>query len=401
MRPKLRQIQPQWIEQDGRPALLLRDPLGLSDRMLAVPQPLALLLALCDGTRDESALRAALEIRAGVRLSPSALSGILQQLDEAFLLDNERFAAAQQAAVDEFRSAPARAPALAGSGYPDSVEALAATLQDCMAPAANQPAEAAVRGLVSPHIDYQRGGSVYGQVWAASAAAARQADVAIVFGTDHAGDFSPCTLTRQNYATPFGMLPTATEIVDAVAAAIGEDAAFRDELHHRNEHSIELVAVWLQHVRGGESCPLVPILCGSFETFIAGDRTPRQDPHIAQVIAALREALKGRKALVIAAADFAHTGPAFGDSAPAGFVEKALGKRADEALMETICAGDADGFFDLIRAEGDRRHICGLPPIYMTLRLLEPVAGRVIAYEQAPADARGTSFVSFCGIVLE
>jgi hypothetical protein len=335
-----------------------------------------------------------------VRLSPQSLSDILCQLDNALLLDNERFAAACKAALEAYRSAPFRPPCLAGAGYPDSPEILAATLQGQMPAAPPSPAPA-IRGVISPHIDYSRGGVVYGQVWAAAAEAARQADVVVLFGTDHQGDFSPFTLTRQNYATPFGTFPTDREVVDAVAAAVGEEAAFFDELHHRQEHSIELALVWLHHVRGGAPCALVPILCGSFEAFVTGETDPRQDATIMVGIDALRQALVGRRVLAVAAADLAHTGLAFGDPLPAGFVQRVLGKKADQELIQAACAGDADGFFGLIRAEGDRRHICGLPPIYMMLRLLEPVAGRLIAYDQAQADTQGTSFVSFCGVVLE
>jgi len=397
----LRQIQPQWVQQDGRPVLLLRDPLALSGKVLAVPHVLAPLLALCDGTRDESALRAALEIRAGVRLSPDVLARILQQLDDALLLENERSAEALRAALEAYRAAPFRAPASTGGGYPDDVAALSQMLQGCLDAAGDVPRFPNARGLVSPHIDYMRGGAVYAKVWTAAAEAVRQAEVAVIFGTDHMGDFSPFTLTRQNYATPFGVLPTDTEAVDAVAAAIGDDWAFRDEIHHRNEHSVELAAVWLHYMRGESPCKIVPILSGSFERFVSGRESAQQDEVIAAGVDALRCALEGRRVIVIAAADLAHTGPAFGDTVPAGLVQRALGKKADEALMERICKGDADGFLSLIAEEGDRRHICGLPPIYLALRLLGPVTGRGIAYDHAPADAQGASFVSFCGIVWE
>jgi AmmeMemoRadiSam system protein B len=401
MRPKLRNVQPQWIEQDGRPVLLLRDPLGVSDKVLAVPQRLAPLLAFCDGTRDESALLASLAIRAGVRISLQTLSDTLRQLDDALMLDNERFAAAQQAALEAYRSAAFRAPASAGTSYPASVEELQTMLDGYAATDAQGAPSPAIRGIISPHIDYRRGGSVYGKVWAAGAALVREAEVAVVFGTDHMGDFSPFTLTRQNYATPLGVLPTDVETVNAVADAIGQDPAFRDEFHHKNEHSVELAAVWLQYVREGEPCALVPILSGSFERFVAGDGNPGEDPTIGRGVDALRQVLEGRRAVVIAAADLAHTGPAFGDPLPADPLQRALAKRADDNLIRAICSGDANDFFEQIRAEGDRRHVCGLPPIYLALRLLESQSSHLIAYDQAPGDAQGTSFVSFCGMTLE
>lgn len=401
MKPKMRDIQPQWAQQDGRSVLVLRDPLSLSEKTLALPQPLAPLLMLCNGDLDEDAIHAALETRAGVRIPRHVLSGIVAQLDEALLLENDRSAAAIQHAVRDYRSAPFRKPALAGDSYPSEPGALAAALRQFTDTGPKVEAAPAIRGLVSPHIDFQRGGDVYSQVWSASAEAVRRADIAVIFGTDHMGDFSPFTLTLQNYATPFGMLPTAAHIVQSVTDAIGEDAAFRNELHHRTEHSVELAAVWLHHVREGRPCSLVPILCGSFERFVARQDTPQDHALIARGTEALRQTLQGQSVLVVAAADLAHAGPAFGDPIPAGFIQRTMCQKADASLIQSMCEGNAEAFLGGIRQEDDARHVCGLPPIYLALRLLEPVRGRAIAYGQAPADAENASFVSFCGVAWE
>ena len=89
-RPKLRPVEAVPFVRNGRPSVLLRDPLQLSQNSIAVPQELALLLTLCDGTRDRDALRAALEVRSGLLLSSGQLDLILSQLDEALLLRNVR-----------------------------------------------------------------------------------------------------------------------------------------------------------------------------------------------------------------------------------------------------------------------------------------------------------------------
>ena len=60
----------------------------------------------------------------------------------------------------------------------------------------------------------------------------------------------------------------------------------------------------------------------------------------------------------------------------------------------------ADGFFDAIRRVGDRNNVCGLPPIYLMLRLLPGTQGEVVAYDRCPADANGTSLVSICGVTI-
>jgi AmmeMemoRadiSam system protein B len=378
----------------------------LSDQVVFLRPQLGLLLELCDGTRDESELRAALAVRAGIRLAPTALEQILAQLDDALLLDNERFAQAYTAALQKFRTALWRPPGLAGINYPADPDELSDTLQgyiNSVPDIVQQTDDHLIRGLVSPHIDYQRGGLVYAQVWARVAKAIREAEIAIIFGTDHLSGEDGLTLTRQHYATPWGVLPTAHHVVEAMAQTMGGEVAFRNELHHRVEHSIELAAVWLHYLLGerrDSPCELVPILCGSFQRFMTGDDQPRQDATTSTAMEALRAATTSSRTIVVAAGDLAHVGPAFGDSYPIDFVGRAKLTAADQQLMAAICTGSAEAFFQRVEEEQDRRRICGLPPIYLTLRYLDGAKGEVSGYMQCPADQRSTSLVSICGIVF-
>jgi len=379
--------------------LLLQDPLQLAERAVFIPQAIAPLLFFCDGTRNLNELRASLMVRAGIRLSLEDLEYILAQLDEALLLDNERSAAAFQVATEAYRAAPFRLPR---GGYPAEPKVLRALLDSYIQalPDGRRPPARPLRGLVSPHIDYERGGPVYAQVWSWAAQAARDAEVVVILGTDHNGGNGRITLTRQSYATPYGVLPTDTAVVETIANAIGEEAAFAEELHHRTEHSIELAAVWLHHVRDGRPCALVPILTGSFYHFAQGDGDPITDPTITKTVEALQTALRGRAAVVVAAGDLAHIGPAFDDPRPVDAVGKAQLQVQDEQLIATICAGDAEAFFQTLRAEENRRNVCGLAPIYLTLRLLEDAQGEPAGYARCPADTHNTSFVSICGVAL-
>ncbi|MBC7238071.1 MAG: MEMO1 family protein, partial [Chloroflexi bacterium] len=101
---------------------------------------------------------------------------------------------------------------------------------------------------------------------------------------------------------------------------------------------------------------------------------------------------------VVAAADLSHVGPAFGGQ-PLDLVGRALVRAADGRLIERMCAGDAAGFLSEITQVGDRYNVCGLPPIYLALRILGEVSGEAVAYELAPADHAGTSVVSICGLL--
>jgi AmmeMemoRadiSam system protein B len=227
----------------------------------------------------------------------------------------------------------------------------------------------------------------------------QEAQVAVILGTDHFSQGRLLTLTRQNYSTPYGVLPTEQRIVDGLAAAIGSEAAFAGELNHRTEHSIELAAVWLHHMRGGRPCHLVPILCGSYGQFVQGSADLNADPALESFVTHLREELRGRQAVVIAAGDLSHVGPAF-DGEPVDAAGCARLRLADEKALAQVCAGSADGFFSNVQQIGDRNNVCGLPPIHLALRLLEPVSGEEVAYDRCPADEHETSFVSIAGVIL-
>jgi AmmeMemoRadiSam system protein B len=404
-RPKLRLVDFRSHVHNGQPYYLLRDPLQLSEQMLLLPQIAAAALAFMDGSTTPGGIAAAFQRRHGIPLGAELVEQILCALDEMYLLDNERSAAAIERARAVYRAAPCRPPTIAGHGYPDDADALHQFLEGLLEtarrhPRRSQPAQAtAAFGLLSPHIDYPRGGSVYAQVWDRAADAVAQADVAVLFGTDHFGG-DPFTLTRQSYATPYGILPTATAIVDRLAAVIGEEAAYAGELRHRSEHSLELVAVWLHHLARRRSIEVVPILVGGFHSFIQNGHLPRHDALLESVIAALREATAGRRVVVVASGDLAHVGPAFG-GAPVDAAARQVLHAADQELISHMAAGDADGFFHAIHRVRDQNNVCGVAPIYLTMRLLGAVEGTPVGYAVCPADDENTSVVTVGGMVFQ
>lgn len=402
-RPRLRPLELKWVHEGTGQALMMRDPSGIAPRAVYVPPTVALLLGYCDGERDLAGIRAAFEARTGQRVASEQVEGILRQLDELLFLDSPRFRATRAALIQEYRAGEFRPPSLAGRVYADEAAALRAELagygQDL--PTSAVPGDAALRGVISPHIDYQRGGPIYAETWRRAREAVEEAELVIVFGTDHCGGPGQVTVTRQNYATPLGVLPTERDIVDAVAEAIGTEDAFAEELHHRNEHSIELATVWLHAMRRNEPPPLVPVLCGSFHYFSQGEADPATDVRFDRTIETLHRVTAGRKVLAVAAADLAHVGPAFGDDAPFDDADRRELADKDESLLRAICAGSAPDFFGQIQAERDARRICGLPPIYLTLRFLGACQGEVVGYDQCPADPEGGSLVSIGGVLLK
>jgi AmmeMemoRadiSam system protein B len=396
--PPLRPLDIKRTRHQGEPCLVLRDPLELAGPgHLLVPLALAPLLAMLDGQR--SAFRAAMELEMclGIAVDPRDVVRLVQQLSDACLLEDGSAAAARNAALAAYHAGPFRPPALTPGVYPANPEALRLRLTSYGWHDASPAARDGVAGIISPHIDYHRGGPVYARLWRAAQQAAKTAEVVVIFGTDHCGGLDRITLTRPDYATPLGRLPTDVAARDAVAAALG-DEAFADELHHRTEHSIELAAVWLHFARDGAPVPVVPILCGHPANHMAAGRIAPETP-AGRAIVALRRALAGRRVLAVAAADLAHVGPAFGDQDAFDDRAKRLVRNADEELI-AACGEGAPAVLGSAGRIEDRYRICGLAPIACLLELIGPAEPETVAYDQCPADESAGSIVSIAGVLL-
>lgn len=383
----------------------LRDPLQLTQYQVIMPQALAQMLIFCDGAHTIPEIHEAFCRRLGVDVAFEVIADSLAHLDAACLLANERSLQTLQALRDAYRAQPYRSPALADLSYPGRPEQLTALLHSYSnGDNLNGWRPWRGRGVISPHIDYQRGGPVYARVWQRARAAVLEADLVLIFGTDHNGSSGAVTLTRQPYATPFGVLPADPGLIDTLAEAIGPEAAFAEELNHRQEHSVELSAVWLHYIyqqAGTSPRPMVPILCGSFHHFVSNGSHPGEDSRLTAAVETLQRETAGRKVLVVASVDLAHVGPNFGDNFPMETSRRAQLKESDRRLIQAILQGDAAGFYDQIAAVQDRNRICGFSPIYLMLRYLGSTSGVEIAYDHCPADPQDTSLVSICGLLLE
>ena len=113
MKVQLREIRTQPTIQRGQQGFLLSDPLGVGQKTLFIPSSLALLLTLMDGTRDIGALKAGFELRTGTPLSGSFLEQFISELDDALFLENEHFATAYEAVLEDYHNAASRPPVLA------------------------------------------------------------------------------------------------------------------------------------------------------------------------------------------------------------------------------------------------------------------------------------------------
>ena len=416
-RPQLRPVEVSRITHEGSDYFLLKDLRQLSEQSLMVPAPLGLYLQGFDGNNTLNEIVKEALNNGAPEVTQETLDDLVGRLDDMLLLSNGKYEAEVEHRLDEYRSSPDRKPALADLAYPSSTDDLRGYLDGFAFPYMNDdvmvdddlPADLDVelKAVISPHIDFERGGDSYGMIWELVRDQLQDVELFVVFGTDHNGDGTRLTLTNQNYRTPLGVLETDIELVEEIARILStddsvDDHAFADEFNHANEHSIELATVWLQRAVGSSNAKMLPILCGSLGGALGSASEVDDHPQIRRVMHLLQSVASERKTMFIAAADLSHVGPAFGDEVemPKDSADRHRVQSDDERLLEAISRGSRRSFFETIKADGDQNRICGLAPIYMTMWASDATIGVWNGYQQCQADEDDTSFVSIAGAAL-
>jgi predicted class III extradiol MEMO1 family dioxygenase len=107
---------------------------------------------------------------------------------------------------------------------------------------------------------------------------------------------------------------------------------------------------------------------------------------------------EGNRIFWILGVDMAHMGARYGDEFQALAGEGAMGEVGlrDERRIERINAGDAEGFWELVRENRDDLKWCGSAPFYTFLKTAPGARGELLEYEQWNIDE--ASVVSFAGM---
>ena len=405
--PPLRQVEPVPVTIKGENMICLTDPQGYVEDQMVLSPPAFFIATCLDGTRDiEEIQHEFSQAFGGFEPPKEEILNVVNSLDEAGFLLTQHFMTIKGKVENAFRARHTRRAKLAGQAYPASPTKLRKHLDTffvddqgsgCLqriTPSTGRP----LRGLVAPHIDFDRGGNVYGAAYQKLYASGKP-DMVLLFGVAHCGAESPFVMTRKHFETPLGMLQTDQETITQLEKACAWDP-YTTEMAHRMEHSLEFQALMLAYLYGSD-VPIVPILCafpGEHPDTVNGERD------------AINNFLKAcgkiandsrRNVTVIAGADLAHVGRRFGDDMDVSEDLIAAIKKRDMDDLQHVSAGNAEKFYDAVMADGNERHVCGLGAIYATVKTLEGTAttGELLAYDYAPDPVGG--FVSFAAISLE
>ncbi len=384
--------------------VVLRDPLRLSQSEIAVPMDIAFLIAQFDGAHTVREAQVSYVRRFGSLITTDRINELVRQLDDALLLDTDRFRKFVAEIEAEFRSRPTRAPAHAGRSYDEGAGAFvgmweprlqAASLPNDFALDERRPA------LIAPHYDMSNAANEYALAYRLLRETTRP-DVVVILGTSHNSRESPFILTRKPFETPFGALETDEEIIARLADAASFDV-FADEFVHRDEHSVEFQAVLLHFLyhEAEEPPKIVPILCGGYHRRNGDFVNPGENEPVNGFLGALRDAIAGeeRRIALIASADLSHIGARFGQPPPLTQAHLDLARRHDMAILERAQRGDAENLYFTIAEVQDRYNVCGFPCIYALLRALPVKEGRLLSYRQA-TELQTQSCVSFASVGL-
>jgi predicted class III extradiol MEMO1 family dioxygenase len=440
--PKLRSVEAIHYKRQGQDMFCLRDPMRMSDHEIHVSPDVFMIASLFDGERRPADIQREFQVRFGMEIERQNVAKVVEALGKAYFLEDAAFKAHRAKVEDEFRKSDVRVPIMAGSSYPAEPDAIRAFLDAFLTGAAEGAEEGEapgppepcsedsppLRGLIVPHIDIRRGGTTFAHAYKAMWERPLP-EVVILIGTAHAGSGNLFTFTRKDFVTPLGRVNTDVELTDRLASAVGE-RAFSDEYTHKGEHSVEIQLVWLQHMAakyGGEVPRIVPVLAGPLGGLTGGDAqeeglppdadvatggpcgadSPMELDEMKRFVEAVADVLREHegKVMLLASADLAHIGQKFGDEVP--LTPRLLRKNGeeDEKMLFRIEAGDADSFFEFVRAEKDRRRICGLTSIYACLAACaaaaegEGVSGELLDYDQAPEDET-QSVVSYVAMAI-
>ncbi|MFO0947388.1 MAG: AmmeMemoRadiSam system protein B [Planctomycetota bacterium] len=404
-RPRLAGVDVTPFEYQGESYYRLSSREGLSEEWLMVPQSYGPVLRLLDGRNTLAQVRTRLASESGYSVTHAFLTRLLQQLDQVFLVDTARYRTRREEVINAFRRSSVREPSHAGGAYPREPEELRATMrkmfEDTDGPGLPRPygRSNGLRGILSPHIDFRRGGSSF--AWGFKELAERShATLFVVIGTSHYS-MERFVLSKKDYKTPLGIAKTDTAFVERVANAYGAEC-FADELAIRPEHSIEFQVLFLQYLfEGIKDFTIVPLLVGSFHDSVESGKDPRELADIRKMGDAIREAERacGKEVCYVSSGDLAHIGMKFGDPWLIDEQKSEWCRSEDKKLLEHLETADPAKLHASILRERDRRRICGYPPTFMMLEAAAPQSGKTLQYDQF-VDPNGFEIVSFASMAF-
>jgi len=387
------------VQHQDQQMILVQDHLGLVQKGKAILASLSHFLILINGTHSIQDLQMALmRQRGGMLVETDEGNTILDHLDEAFLLDSERFRTARAKLIEDFTVMRVRPCSHGGVSYPDDPNDLKRKLDEILnsEPQVPKP-EGNIIALISPHIDLSAGQTVYSSAYQYLRFTAPSRIV--ILGVGHQLGNHLFSLTEKDFRTPFGIIKNDPSIIRTLRKT-GADIVAPDDFAHRSEHSIEFQIIFLQHILEAHSPTIIPILCGSFQSSLREYSRETFIEEAGPFLDTLRQIIEqpDKDTLLLAGIDLSHIGPKFGNEMPAKTIEK-QSEAHDRNLLQCLIQLDPDSFWKESRAVKNQYNVCGFSALACLLEVLPACKGEILKYDiwhEAPTQ----SAVSFAAVLF-
>lgn len=397
-KPLLRPVEAIPIDQDGQQLILIQDPRGLASGPIVVSPAALYLFSFMDGEHEIEEIARAFEEQFGQTVPLEQLRDMVQQMDVALFLDNERFAQHRLSLIEAYRSSPVRTSSDAESFGADE-DGLGPTIQRMLAEGGSAARETdgsrRLVGLVAPHLDYPRGAGCYAEAYNLFArevmSRMERPTRYVILGTNHFGEGSSVVATGKDFQTPLGTTRTDTAFVKALSDACGYDLCMH-EFDHQREHSIELQVLILQQLLGPEAFEIVPILCHDPCGPTGTAPYDGEGVDLRAFADVLRRVIEqdDRRTFLIAGADLSHVGTRFGDDHDLSRAFLGEVEALDRKALDAVVAGDPDGFVQLLAEQENRTRICSAGSIFALANVLGDAKAELLLYEQAVDEEQTT-----------
>ena len=204
--PKLIPVEAFPVQENGSERFIgLRDP-QRNDRSSVIVSELAYyVLTFFDGKTTIDEVIENFKVKFGHTLDKGEIEDLLNQLDSALLIENEKYYENWTRMENEFQNSEVRNCFLSGLSYPENRNDLDTLISGFYEKAENHNNNhnGQLKGIISPHIDFNRGGVSYAIAYRELIEQA-DADTFVIFGTSHyARNSNPFILTKKTFSTPY------------------------------------------------------------------------------------------------------------------------------------------------------------------------------------------------------
>ncbi len=352
-KPILRYVDVIPAKHEDKPVFLLRDPIGIIEELVVVPQNVFFLLPLMDGKHDLRDLQVEATKRLGEIVPLEEIIKIVEFLDEKGLLWSKNFEEIKNKAYEKWLSLPFRPMAYANHAYPQSPAEVKFFLEDILKLTEVESKEPP-RILIAPHIDLKIGAKAFAESY--SRFKIPSGSRVIILGIGHHLDL-PWSVLSKNLATPFGLVKNDRGGLLYLSNS-KKIELFPDHITHKLEHSIEFQVLFLHYLLKDEFVVL-PFLIGPLITLL----DEKNKDLVEKLIEGLVE-LIDEKTYIVLGIDFCHLGPRYGD--PFIVSQAQINKviETDKTIVHLTFNGSSEEFLNKAK-ETLPLKICGISALYL------------------------------------